>query len=152
MSHLEEEFAVRWAKLYPSTPLERGRVGSLKIIGVDSTRSQVDFYCPKARVILEINGATHKGRAGAHSSGPGLRRDFTKQLLAQSQDWLYFELDSLMVKDKLVLNTIHKTLLWRMQGKGDNQVVIWEQWKHLMPKSKTKVKSKVKSTFEEYID
>jgi hypothetical protein len=152
MSHLEDEFANRWAKLYPSTPLDRGGVGSLMIIGVDSTRSQVDFYSLEARVIVEINGATHKGRSGAHSSGSGLRRDFTKQLLAQSQDWLYIELDSLMIKDKTVLETIHKTLLWRIQGKCGVSSVIWEQWKHLMPKSKTKVKSKVQSTLEEYIE
>jgi hypothetical protein len=152
MSHLEEEFAVRWAKLYPSMPLERGGVGSLKIIGIDNTRSQIDFYCPKAKVIIEINGATHKGRAGAHSSGPGLRRDFTKQLLAQSQGWLYFELDSLMVKDQLVLDTISRTLRWRIRGECCTTYILWEQWKHLMPKSKTKAKSKVKSTLEEYID
>jgi hypothetical protein len=103
MSKLEDEFELLWNKRYPKTPLQRGGVGSLKVINIDSTRSQVDFYHEKARVIIEINGATWKGKSGAHSSGPGLRRDFTKQLLAQSQGWIYIELDSTMLKDPVVL-------------------------------------------------
>lgn len=146
-STLEAQFNTLWHKRFPQHPLVFGAVGSLKIIGVDSTRSQVDFYCPVSKVIVEIHGATHKGRAGAHSSGTGIRRDMVKQLLAQVQGWAFFELDSAMLKNATVLDKLADFIEARKQGKNSvGAQVLWKDWQPLMPKSRAKkVKPKIKA-------
>jgi hypothetical protein len=138
-STLEAQFNTLWHKRFSQHPLIFGAVGSLMVIGIDSTRSQVDFYCPESKVIVEIHGATHKGRAGAHSSGTGIRRDMVKQLLAQVQGWAFFELDSTMLKNTLVLDKLAEFIQARKQGKNSlGSLIAWKQWQPLMPKSRAK--------------
>ncbi len=156
MSALEETFQQLWAKKYPECPLERGGVGSFKLIGIDSTRSQIDFYHLDSKVIVEIQGATHKGRAGGHTSSSGVRRDYVKQMLAQSQGWCYLELDSTMLKNKLVQDLIYDIIQKRIKLFSGIPVpestITWADWKPLFPKSKTRKAAKVPSTLEEYTD
>jgi len=142
-STLETKFITNWQKRYPDIPLEFGKTGSLQIVGVKGTRSQVDFYHLESKVLIELHGATFNGRSGAHSSGTGIRRDATKALVAQVFGWKLFTLDNFMATDKVCLDAIAATI--RQQPLAPS-FTAWETWKHLYPKSKTKKVGKIKSS------
>jgi very-short-patch-repair endonuclease len=115
--NLEKPFGELWKKL--AEPLEKEHsielslqheVSICKLIAFDDrsmTKHHVDFYCSELKLTIEIHGATHKGRNGAHSSALGIRRDMHKQRLLTLSGYKHLELDAPMSRDaQLIQDTL----------------------------------------------
>lgn len=104
-SHLEQQFAARWAVRYPELPFARELALpvwqdwalDLKRRGLRerAVSMKADFAWPAARVALEIQGGTWV--KSGHSSGRGIERDAIKALLAQSDGWALVALTESML-------------------------------------------------------
>lgn len=116
---LEDPFEKLWAdvasEVMPDKHLPLVRQVSLSDIIAFSegtvTGQNLDFVCHPLRLSIEIQGATSKGRNGAHSSFQGLRRDYYKQWMMTMSGWKHLELDGDMSRDRELIKAtiIHAT-------------------------------------------
>jgi hypothetical protein len=105
-SKWEKKFAQQWAKLCYQTPL--GEFDSVLLRDVVPIKllddpkldpdHRFDFFW-NTGLIVELNGSTHQGKAGGHSSGMGINRDYFKLLACASVGFQLIYLDGEMVLD-----------------------------------------------------
>jgi hypothetical protein len=121
---LEEPFLKLWNKVtaefsvthhFDFTLLREVPLGQLVNFASGEIQHRVDFYCSDLALTIEIHGATHKGKNGAHSSAAGIRRDMHKQRLLVLAGYRHLELDAVMSKDEELLQD---TLAALLQGSG----------------------------------
>jgi very-short-patch-repair endonuclease len=84
----------------------------------EMTKHRVDFYCSELKLTIEIHGATHKGRNGAHSSAAGIRRDMHKQRLLVLAGYNHLELDAVMSRDETLIRDTIDCLVWQVMRRG----------------------------------
>lgn len=77
------------------------------------TKQNVDFFCDTLNLTIEIQGATSKGRNGAHTSYLGVRRDYYKQWMCGLGGYTHLEFDNKMCKDR---ELIHATIYAALNG------------------------------------
>jgi len=63
---------------------------SHECVVIPGRKYRYDFRLRESIILVEIQGATYKGRKGAHSSGSGLNRDYAKARLAAANGFLLF--------------------------------------------------------------
>jgi very-short-patch-repair endonuclease len=102
---LEEAFLDIWETV-SDIPLERQNLAERFGNYSGECEFTLDFANHDYKVIIEINGATHRGKTGGHSSGSGINRDYHKQNFFQLLGYKYFEFDSRMSKDEMYLTHI----------------------------------------------
>ena len=116
---LEDPFAKLWEQVVSELPginhlplMRQVDVKSLVVFAGNQaiTNQNIDFVCFPLRLSIEIQGATSKGRNGAHSSYQGLRRDYYKQWIMQMAGWTHLEFDADMSKDKELIKATIQTL------------------------------------------
>ena len=79
---------------------------------IPGRKFRFDFCWREARLLVEINGGTFT--RGGHSTGTGIRRDYTKQNLCQIAGYKLLTFDADMVKSGQALDFTEKML------RGDN--------------------------------
>lgn len=79
------------------------------------TDQTIDFVCFDYGVTIEIQGATSKGRNGAHTSYNGVKRDYYKQLMLVLAGWVHLEFDNRMCKDKELISSVITQLVTETQ-------------------------------------
>lgn len=62
-------------------------------------RFRADFCWPEERLVIEVDGATWKGKFGRHTSGPGYERDCEKRAIAVINGWRFINVTSRQVRD-----------------------------------------------------
>lgn len=94
-SWIERQFREEWDALAPDIPLEEEYSAlegwescylQRKAANPHAKRWRADFAIPKARLLVECQGAVWK-KQGSHSRGAGLEHDFRKQLHATLSGW-----------------------------------------------------------------
>lgn len=128
-SHLELQFAARWAVRYPELPPTRELAlpawqdwaDDLKRRGLRerSVPMRADFGWPAARVALEIQGGTWV--KSGHSSGRGIERDCIKALLAQVDGWALVAFTEAMLcrQPEIWLPRLAILIRSRLEGRSD---------------------------------
>jgi len=79
---------------------------------IPGRKFRFDFAFLRERLLVEINGGTFT--RGGHSTGTGIRRDYTKQNLCQIAGYKLLTFDADMVKSGQALDFTEKML------RGDN--------------------------------
>lgn len=62
-------------------------------------RFRADFCWPEEKLVIEVDGATWKGKYGRHTSGPGYERDCEKRALAVINGWRFINVTSRQVRE-----------------------------------------------------
>jgi len=75
---------------------------------IPGRKFRFDFCWREARLLVEINGGTFT--RGGHSTGTGIRRDYTKQNLCQIAGYKLLTFDADMVKSGQALDFTEKML------------------------------------------
>ncbi len=73
-------------------------------------RFRADFCWPEERLVIEVDGATWKGKFGRHTSGPGYERDCEKRAIAVINGWRFINVTSRQVRDGTALEWAGKLL------------------------------------------
>lgn len=100
-SALEEAFAFQVRALGLPEP-ER------EVCVIPGRKFRFDFCWREAKLLVEINGGTFT--QGGHSTGLGIRRDYTKSNLAQLAGWRVLSFDGKAVKSGEAVEVTKKAL------------------------------------------
>lgn len=73
-------------------------------------RFRADFCWPDEKIVIEVDGATWKGKFGRHTSGPGYERDCEKRALAVINGWKFINVTSRQVRDGTAVEWASKLL------------------------------------------
>jgi len=100
-STLEELFAFQ-ATAAGLPPFER------EVCVIPGRKFRFDFCFRAAKLLVEINGGTFT--QGGHSTGLGIRRDYTKSNLAQLAGWRCLSFDGKAVRSGEAVEVVRKAL------------------------------------------
>lgn len=84
---------------------------------IPGRRYEADFWYPRLKLVLEIDGGEWMGRRGAHTSGAGYTRDRERDALALQHGILTVRLAGGQVKDGTGLEWFKA--IWHMRDKGE---------------------------------
>lgn len=105
-SDREQEFALKWAQLYPEIDLHT------EYQYHPDRKFRLDFVHLESKTGIEIQGGTHMGKSG-HNTGAGLKRDAEKAQYAASIGWVVLPVTSDTIKDDEVIHRIAETIKLR---------------------------------------
>jgi very-short-patch-repair endonuclease len=84
---------------------------------IEARRFEADFWWPRLKLVLEVDGGEWLGKRGGHTSGRGYTRDRERDALALTLGILTVRLAGGQVKDGTGLELFER--IWHMRDRGE---------------------------------